>query len=71
MNGKEILNRLTDHDIERAMLSFEDNPYYWEGIKDEYTLICNGKEYPGRELIIRASNEGLKKVIIRVHIPLS
>jgi hypothetical protein len=54
MNGKEILNRLTDHDIERAMLSFEDNPYYWEGIKDEYTLICNGKEYPGRELIIRA-----------------
>jgi 5-methylcytosine-specific restriction protein B len=60
MNVKEILNRLTIHDIERAMLSFDDNPYERDGIKDEYTLIHNEKEYPGRELIMRASNEELK-----------
>jgi hypothetical protein len=60
MNVKEILNRLTNHDIERAMLSFDDNPYERDGIKDEYTLIHNEKEYPGRELIMRASNEELK-----------
>ena len=59
MNVKEILNRLTVHDIERAMLSFEDNPYDRGGIKDKYTLIHNEKEYPGRELIMRASNEEL------------
>ena len=60
MNVKVILNRLTIHDIERAMLSFDDNPYERDGIKDEYTLIHNEKEYPGRELIMRASNEELK-----------
>jgi hypothetical protein len=42
------------------MLSFDDNPYARDGIKDEYTLIHNEKEYPGRELIMRASNEELK-----------
>jgi hypothetical protein len=60
MNVNEILNRLTIHDIERAMLTFDDKPYERDGIKDEYTLIHNEKEYPGRELIMRASNEELK-----------
>ena len=60
MNVKDILDRLTMQDIERAMLSFDDNPYEREDIKDEYTLIHNEKEYPGRELIMRASNEALK-----------
>jgi hypothetical protein len=57
MTVKEILNSLTVQDIERALLSFDNNPYEREGIKDEYTLIHNDKEYPGRELIMRATNE--------------
>ena len=61
MNVKEILSRLTVQDIERAMLSFDVNPYEREGIKDEYTLIHNEKEYPVRELIMRATNEELKR----------
>jgi hypothetical protein len=60
MNVKEILNSFTVQDIEQAMLSFMDNPYEREGILDKNTLIHNEKEYPVRELIMRASNEELK-----------
>jgi 5-methylcytosine-specific restriction protein B len=60
MTVKEILNRITVHDIERATISFKNAPYEREGIKDEYILIHNEHEYPVLELIMRSSNEELK-----------
>jgi 5-methylcytosine-specific restriction protein B len=61
MTVNEILNRLTVNDIEMAMLSFETVKYERDGIKDKYILLHNGKEYPSRELIMRASNNELKR----------
>lgn len=61
MNVNKILNLITVEDIERAILSFDKSPYKREVVNDKYTLIHNEKEYPSRELIIRASNKKLKK----------
>lgn len=60
MTVKEILDRITKEDIERAIASFDTNPYERK-VNDEYTLVHQGKYYPCRELIMRASNRELEK----------
>jgi hypothetical protein len=60
MTVKEVLNKIKIEDVKEAMLSFEKKPYDREGIKDEYTLIYDGNEYPGRELIMRATKRQIK-----------
>lgn len=60
MKVNEILKKITKEDVKNALNTFAT--YHYEGkVKDEYTLIHNENEYPGRELIMRASNLELKK----------
>jgi 5-methylcytosine-specific restriction protein B len=56
MTVSEIFDQINVSDINRAIDSFQKNPYLRKGVKDEYILQYNGKEYPGRELIMRAAN---------------
>lgn len=59
MTVQEIIENISEEDILLAIKSFENEPYD-RPIKDEYTLEYNGKYYPGRELIMRASKRELK-----------
>jgi len=59
MKVKDILNKITKEDIERAIKSFETD-LYSRSVSDKNTLIFNKKKYPVRELIMRASKNELK-----------
>lgn len=61
MTVKEILDTIKRESVITAMQTFGDLPYDRQGIKDEYILFYDGIEYPGRELIMRASNYQLKE----------
>jgi 5-methylcytosine-specific restriction protein B len=60
MKVSEILNRLSSSDINNAILAFENISETRKGIDSKYTMVHGDKEFPARDLVMRATNYKLK-----------
>ncbi len=61
MKVKEILDRISSADVRNAFKSFESLSRTRKEGDSKYILIFENKEYPVREIIMRASNFALKQ----------